>query len=115
MEIWKYSYYPSADVRESPERFLINLSKDSPHEAALIEQHLSTMCRIENHLWPHDWRKQISKNHYQHSVGDHRFYYGLYGREIVVFHICRKRGKKALGSDLNRARLNQEEYEKWRK
>ncbi len=115
MIIWKYSFYPSEEEKESPANFLYQLNIDSPKEAATIELHLETMCKLEFYNWPSQWKKKIANNCYQMTSGNHRVYYGLYGREIIVFHICRKVAQNALPLDLNRARLNQADYEKWRK
>ena len=115
MNIWKLSYYPSELIKEAPTKFLVQLNNDSPKEAATMVSHLSTMCQLEFIDWANVWKKPIAKNHYQLTSGNLRVYYGLYGREIVVFYICRKKGQKALPADLNRARLNQEAYESWRK
>ena len=115
MNKWKLSYYPSELIRDSPTLFLYQLNIDSPKEAATIEEHLATMCKLESNDWARQWKKKIAKNHYQLTSGNHRVYYGLYDREIVVFYICRKKGQKAEPIDLNRARLNQRDYESWRK
>jgi hypothetical protein len=116
MKLWKLSYYPAEEENDSPQSFLYQLGNNSPKEAATIEGKLSTARSIEKFAdWPPDWRKPIAKNHYQMTAGNHRVYYGLYESEIVVFYICRKKAQEAKRYDLNRARLNQEDFEKWRK
>jgi hypothetical protein len=112
MNKWKLFYCPSEIVNDSPEEYLLRLNIDSPDEVNTITSHFESMCAIENsYNWPPKWRKQIAKNLYQHTASNHRVYFGLYGREIVIFFICRKVSNKALPIDLKRASLNQKAFE----
>jgi hypothetical protein len=113
MTIW-YLFYCSSDiVNDPPDETLLRLSKDSPGEAAKIDLKLATLCGLEIQNWPPKWVEKIARNRFQLRAGNFRIYFGVYIKEIIVFHICRKMAQKALRSDLERARLNQEAYEKW--
>jgi hypothetical protein len=90
---------------------LLRLSKDSPQEAAKIYHHLNVMGELEKENWSGDWKKKIDNNNLQLTAGNHRVYDGIYGSEIVIFFICRKKGRRARPKDLKRAMLNQERYE----
>jgi hypothetical protein len=111
MSIWQYAFCPSEIISEPPSEYLSTLGKNSPKDAAIIVSHLYLLCEKEIQNWPPN-PKPISKNHYQLTAGNHRIYFGIYGRKLIVFYICRKMSQKAKPGDLNRARLNQEAYDK---
>ena len=116
MRIWNLFYCTSEIVNESPVEFLDQLRKSSKHEVAIITRRLNDICELERPNWPHNWfEPPIAKNNIQLTTGNHRVYLGTYGSEIVVFYICRKKGRKAKPFDLNRAVINQEAYEAWKR
>jgi hypothetical protein len=116
MSIWEYSYCPSEIINESPAEYIFRLNKDSPQETTIIVRRLDTICELEKHLWPPKWVKPIdkkAKNLYQLTAGNHRVYFGIYGRKLLIFYICRKKSMEAKPIDINRAKLNQKTYENW--
>ena len=113
MRIWDLFYCGSDIVNESPEDFLDVLTVNAPQESAIIDRRLDSLRDMPLQNWPPKWIERISKNRYQLKAADHRVYFGIYEKKLVVFYICRKVANKAKRIDLIRAGLNQEAYEKW--
>jgi hypothetical protein len=112
MRLWNLFYCGPDIVNESPEEYLYGLNANAPQEGAIIERRLETLCDLLSPNWPPTWIKLIKKNLYQLKAGDHRIYFGIYKKELIVFFICRKVGNSARKQDIKRALLNQEDYEK---
>jgi phage-related protein len=106
MAKWEIVFFPSAGERYSPIDALKGLPR--PNDKALIIRRLELISELEMGEWPY-WVKIVDK-HYQVTAGDYRVYFGIIGRRIVICHICRKVSQKALKSDLDRARLNFNNY-----
>ena len=103
---WEKVFFPPAGERHSPIDALKDIPR--PNAKALIKRRLDLISELEIGDWPY-WVK-IVDNHYQVTAGDYRVYFGLIGRKMVICHICRKVSQKALKSDLDRARINFNDY-----
>lgn len=112
MRIWNLFYCGPDIVNESPVDFLYGLNANAPQEVAIIERRLETLCDLTTPNWPPKWIKLIYKNLYQLKAGDHRIYFGIYRKDLVVYFICRKVGNSARKQDIHRAILNQADFEK---
>jgi len=102
MAKWEKVFFPPEGEKHSPIDALKNIPR--PGDQALIMRRLALISELETGDWPH-WVKMVNKN-YQVTAGDYRVYFNLYGRKMVICHICRKVSRKALQSDLDRASTN---------
>ena len=107
MAKWEKVFFPPEGEKHSPIDALKEIPR--PSDQALIMRRLKVISDLDISDWPH-WVKIVSKN-YQVTAGDYRIYFNLLDRKMVICHICRKVSQKALKSDLDRARINFENYQ----
>ena len=107
MSIWEIVFFPSSGSRYSPEDYIYSLN--SKQELVQIQHRLNSLSELEIAQWPGLWIKPI-RGLYQLKAGDHRLYFGIDKRKLVVCHACRKVAQKALQADLERAKINFNNY-----
>jgi hypothetical protein len=109
MPIWEIEFYPAKGERNSPADKLEELCK--PDDKAEFVQKFKVLRELEFNYWQFKWLK-IVRGFYQIHQGDFRGYFKLYKRKIVVFHFCRKVGKKTKEADIKVAQANCDRYQK---
>jgi len=111
--IWNIEFYPSAGENYSPEDYINNLSS-TPQEVASIKHRLSAMRELNIQDWPRTWVKNFTYHKikiYQLTASEnHRLYFGIDGKTIVVCYMCKKVRQRALPKDLKRAAAIFAEY-----
>jgi hypothetical protein len=110
MAIWTVVFFPPSSNKYSPEDFVLSIDRKA--DIANIKLRLDTLSKLEIVNWPTGWIERYEKL-YQLKAGDYRLYLGLDGRKIVVCHACRKVSMKAKRADIDRAKLNFQNYQ-WR-
>ncbi len=107
MSLWGIKYHPPKGERNSPVDIIVSIP-DNNNARTKIVRWLEFMCQHSLEDWLNV--KNITGKIWQLRAGSYRVYYFLDGRDIVVVHCCRKKGKKALRKDLQRAELNYDDY-----
>jgi mRNA-degrading endonuclease RelE of RelBE toxin-antitoxin system len=107
MVIAKIVYCPNEGEKYSPADLLKTLC--NPSEQAHFSEKLTNLCTVNASDWNFRWLEHID-DLYQVRHGNFRLYFGIIDGVLVVCHICRKVGRKALPKDLRRARQNLQLY-----
>ena len=105
---WEIKFFPPSGEKHSPGDFIKTIANRT--EATIIERRLETIRELELVDWPSAWVKKVA-GIYQLKAGDHRVYFDLDGRTIIVVcHVCRKVSQRAKEKDIGRAKANLKSY-----
>ena len=105
---WAIEFFPPEGENYSPADTLKNITLAI--ERARIMRALGVIMELEPWEWPR-WVKLVD-NIYQVTAHNHRVYFYVVDRKLIVCHICRKVSQKAQKGDLDRAKKNFLEYKK---
>ncbi len=99
-------YFPG-EGKHSPITLLKSLCSHS--EIVHFLEKLDLLSELEIGRWQFTWLERF-QNMYQIKQGNFRLYFEIIGEEMVVSHVCRKVSMKAKKQDLDRAKLNLQDY-----
>lgn len=111
MASWQPFFFPCPGEQNSPEDYINGL--DNVNEAANIQIHIETVCRLTPAYWiGYKPIKPIDTDLWQLTVGKHRIYITLNSKDhmVVIVYACKKVSQKAKPQDLKRAMANRDKY-----
>lgn len=108
--VYKIRFFPNSGDRYSTVDFIDRINNDS--EKARIRFVLGQLSDHNKMKWGQYVKIEIINGHNQITAGSHRLYCVIDGNLLVVYYICRKRGRKANRQDIDRATRNLNMYYK---
>ena len=100
-------YFPEENSKHSPIGLLVKLCSEKDIEHFVEKLEMLGELGVGN--WSFKWLEHYD-NLYQVTQGNFRLYFEIIEGKIIVCHVCRKVSQKAKTEDLNRAKINLQDY-----